>query len=73
MNGPRFLIWSIEHQMWWGPNKVGYRTRRDDAGEYSLAEAVSICRSANLTLDNTPDEAMVPLPYKVTDEQPTKE
>lgn len=44
----RYNIWSFEHNMWWGPAHHGYVKSREDAGEYSLTEAIDICKTANL-------------------------
>jgi hypothetical protein len=41
-----YLIWSIEHQAWWGPGENGYVTNVDDAGVYSRKRAVDICKRA---------------------------
>jgi hypothetical protein len=54
-----FLIWSFEHDAWWGPGERGYPTDIRKAGHYSLERAVEICTKANLTGLN---EAVVPLP-----------
>lgn len=43
----RFLIWSNEHKMWWRPASMGYTTKVEAAGRYSLTEAVKICNNAN--------------------------
>lgn len=53
----RFLIWSNEHRQWWGPAKSGYTPWINEAGRYTLSDAVTICRQA--TLDGR-------LHYKVT-------
>lgn len=58
-DNPTFLVWSFEHDAWWGPGKHGYTTNIHQAGRYSLKDAVEICASANLTGLN---EAIVPLP-----------
>lgn len=36
---PHYLIWSNEHQMWWGPNHTGYTRWVEEAGRYTLAAA----------------------------------
>jgi hypothetical protein len=38
----RYLIWSWEHQAWWGPNRCGYTTDVGLAGRYTEAEAGAI-------------------------------
>ena len=54
-----WLIWSNEHNGWWGPNSYGYVKDRTAAGRYSYEEATRIVRNANLTKDTPPNEAMV--------------
>jgi hypothetical protein len=53
-----FLIWSFEHDGWWGPGEHGYTTNVRKAGQYTLERAVEICAKANFTGIN---EAIVPL------------
>ena len=38
-----YLIWSAEHQSWWGPDGNGYARRLSRAGRYSHAAAMDIC------------------------------
>lgn len=38
-----YLIWSHEHQQWWGPNASGYTRRLSLAGRYSKRQALEIC------------------------------
>lgn len=54
-----WLIWSNEHDAWWGPNSMGYRLNRGEAGRYSFDEARTIVLSANRGLTQRPHEAMV--------------
>jgi hypothetical protein len=42
----RFLVWSHKHQAWWGPGHAGYTTDLMQAGRYTRAEALDICRNA---------------------------
>ena len=35
-----WLVWSNEHEAWWGPNNCGYYADVDGAGRYTLAEAL---------------------------------
>ena len=42
-----WLIWSFEHNAWWGPNSGGYYTELRAAGLYTEAEAKRIEASAN--------------------------
>jgi hypothetical protein len=41
-----YLIWSNEHNAWWGPDQAGYVRQLSRAGRYSRAEALDICASA---------------------------
>ena len=38
-----YLIWSVEHNGWWGPGRCGYFRELSKAGRYSHAEALAIC------------------------------
>lgn len=42
MKTDRYLIWSHEHNAWWGPNQSGYTTDVEQAGRYSFDEAAEI-------------------------------
>lgn len=42
----KYLIWSNEHSAWWKPAGRGYTLKMAEAGTYSEAEAVDICRGA---------------------------
>jgi hypothetical protein len=66
----QYIIWSIEHDGWWAPNKRGYVEKLANAGLYSYEEAFEIVRGANYCLQlekppkfdkymNTPHEAMI--------------
>ena len=37
-----FVVWSHEHQMWWGPNHAGYTPDLNKAGRYTRREAGDI-------------------------------
>ena len=37
-----FLIWSHEHNLWWGRNERGYVAEVDQAGRYDKATAVAL-------------------------------
>lgn len=52
------LIWSFEHNAWWGPGEHGYVETVDEAGRYSMWRAEQICLMANIPAIN---EAIVPL------------
>jgi hypothetical protein len=54
-----YLIWSFEHNAWWGLDECGYIENIAKAGRYSLAAAERICLAANT---GGIDEAIVPLP-----------
>ena len=41
-----YLIWSNEHRRWWGPGSCGYVTRLGEAGRYTRAGALQVCREA---------------------------
>ena len=43
----KFLIWSFEHQAWWGPHRIGYTLNLYAAGRYSAGEADEIVFKAN--------------------------
>jgi len=43
-----YLIWSIEHDQWWKPNKMGYTDDMSKAGRYSVEDATEICEIANI-------------------------
>jgi hypothetical protein len=53
----RFLIWSIEHQAWWGPARRGYTEDPHAAGRYSYQEAHDILAEANVV---TIHECLIP-------------
>jgi hypothetical protein len=43
----RYLVWSgREHQAWWGPGRCGHTNDLSQAGKYTRAEALEICRNA---------------------------
>lgn len=43
-----YLIWSIEHDLWWGKNHRGYTHDISNAGKYSIEEAKEIVDGANV-------------------------
>jgi len=57
------LIWSNLHRMWWRADSKGYARTVDEAGRYTHAEAIEICRSARDGWDTgtTPTEIPVRL------------
>jgi hypothetical protein len=42
----KYLIWSNEHQAWWGPNKFGYVSELGSAGLYDQDDALRVCADA---------------------------
>lgn len=54
-----WLVWSIEHGMWWLPNWRGYTENRAEAGRYTYEEALKIVKQANIGDYDTPNEAMI--------------
>jgi hypothetical protein len=57
--GVDYLIWSTEHQRWWGPFGKGYTRRLSEAGYYTRRDAVLIsCRAVPgtaMTLGRLPE------------------
>lgn len=43
-----YLIWSIEHDAWWAPGRVGYTRELAAAGRYDEGEARAIVADANV-------------------------
>lgn len=58
----KWLVWSIEHGAWWGPNHCRYYIDIDFAGRYSLEEALSICDLRSKSPNGSPMEMIVPSP-----------
>lgn len=54
----RYVIWSLEHQAWWGPERRGYTASLRDAGQYSETEASAIVADANIV---SIEDIMIPL------------
>jgi hypothetical protein len=42
-----YVIWSFEHDAWWGPGRMGYTADLMHAGRYSKSEADAIVVQAN--------------------------
>jgi hypothetical protein len=58
-----YVVWSIEHKSWWGPNRSGYTPYLDLAGRYTRDEAIEISRGFfGWKLAVMPDE--VPVLYR---------
>lgn len=45
-NADVYLIWSVEHQKWWGPRGTGYAGSISEAGRYSHRQAIDLCLAA---------------------------
>jgi len=39
MSKKGYVIWSFEHNAWWGPDKCGYTRDIQEAGRYSATDA----------------------------------
>ena len=50
--GRMFLIWSIEHDAWWRPHRVGYTRDLAAAGIYTDRASAEIIASANVVTVN---------------------
>lgn len=57
MPDAQFLIWSIEHEAWWQPERRGYARELGAAGRYPEAEARAIVEQCNRARVN---ECLVP-------------
>jgi hypothetical protein len=55
-----FVIWSMEHQAFWRPGRVGYSPTLDGAGRYPEHEARAIVARANYP-PGTCHECMIPV------------
>ena len=42
-----YVIWSFEHDAWWGPGRCGYVLELAAAGRYTKDEALAIQTDAN--------------------------
>jgi len=71
----KYLIWSNQHNKWWGANHSGYTSFVERAGRYDLNEAIKICNAANYGWDThtkkipyelpITEEAALKLKYKI--------
>jgi len=61
-----YLVWSVEHDAWWGPRECGYVRSLDRAGHYSHAEALAICIKA-IPGTSTRMGALPELPVRLID------
>jgi hypothetical protein len=60
---PRYLVWSNEHQAWWGRDRCGYTRIISRAGRYDRAEALSIAGTRDggwHVRKGNPDEIAIP-------------
>lgn len=58
-----YLVWSNEHQAWWGPEHRGYTRHIERAGRYERAEAMSIAGKREggwHVRKGNPDEIAIP-------------
>ena len=55
-----YVIWSFEHNRWWGPNHCGYVDELSQAGSYTEGEAGHIVTGSVLL-----DEVAVPIPMAI--------
>jgi hypothetical protein len=61
-----YLIWSVEHNSWWGPARCGYVRSVAQAGRYTHAEALEICIRA-IPGTSTDMGALPELPVRLAD------
>lgn len=54
-----WLIWSNEHNAWWGPGHCGYPDDIAAAGGYTLAQAIEICTQRSWMRGRVPPETMI--------------
>lgn len=45
----KYLIWSMERDMWWKFSEYGYTPNIAQAGHFDEARAIEICENANTT------------------------
>lgn len=58
-----YLVWSNEHQAWWGKDRCGYTRHIERAGRYERAEALSIAGTRDggwHVRKGNPDEIAMP-------------
>ncbi len=57
-----YVIWSVEHNAWWKPDRWGYTKEVGEAGEYTASESKQIVDSANAHLGpGTVNEVRIPV------------
>ena len=52
MSEREYVIWSFEHDAWWGPGRMGYTSELAEAGRYTKAQADQIVAHANVVSIN---------------------
>lgn len=59
-----WLVWSNEHEAWWGPDLCGYYRDIGSAGRYTLEEARACCTTPGGMgrFGDNPDELIQPAP-----------
>lgn len=60
--GAWWLIYSREHNMFWGPNRCGYTSDIAQAGRYTKDDADKLCGMRDPQPDGTPSEIAVIAP-----------
>lgn len=55
-SGGWWVVWSGEHQQWWGPDSRGYTSHLMHAGVYTREQAEAI--AANPAIGRRPNEAL---------------
>lgn len=58
-----YLIWSNEHNGWWGPASRGYSPGLLGAGTYTREQAMRICRDAIPTAGHVRRISEIPVRY----------
>lgn len=60
-----WLVYSREHNGWWRPDGMGYTVHMDQAGRYSLEDAIGYCDTDGLSTHDGPSEFPVPSPEHI--------
>lgn len=59
-DGASWLVWSMQHGMYWRPQWNGYTHVKEEAGRYRYSEAAAIVRQGNYGAPpDKPNEAMI--------------
>lgn len=59
MTESKYLIWSVAHAAWWGPDYSGYTQVLAGAGRYGLDEATIICTNGNCAVRDANEVMML--------------